>query len=120
MSTRLLIVEDSQLVTEAFTILFTEAGYEVASAGTVADGIAHGTSESVDVMLLDLTLPDGHGLEILEALRARGSLPRVTLAMTGHNDPATREKCLAAGCAEVMLKPVPIGGLLRRIERLLA
>ena len=120
MSARLLIVEDSQLVSEAFTILFTEAGYEVSSAGTVAEGIERGTSAAMDVMLLDLTLPDGDGLEILEALRTHGSLPRVTLAMTGDNDPATRRKCLAAGCTEVMLKPVPIGELLRRIERLLA
>jgi two-component system KDP operon response regulator KdpE len=119
-SARLLIVEDSQLVTEAFTILFSEAGYDVGSAGTVAEGIERGTSGPVDVMLLDLTLPDGDGLEILEALRTHGSLPRVTLAMTGDNDPTTRRKCLAAGCTEVMLKPVPIGELLRRIERLLA
>ncbi|MDP9202631.1 MAG: response regulator [Gemmatimonadota bacterium] len=117
MRPHILIVEDSQLVTEAFSILFTEAGYEVDSAATVADAIERGRADPVDVMLLDLTLPDGDGLEVLEALRESGSLPRATLAMTGHNDSQSRRQCIEAGCVEVLLKPVPIGDLLRHIER---
>lgn len=120
MRARILIVEDSQLVTEAFSILFAEAGYEVDSAATVAEGIERGTSTVVDLMLLDLSLPDGSGLEVLEALRENGRLPRATLAMTGHNDSQSRRSCIEAGCADVLLKPVPIGDLLRQIERHLA
>jgi CheY-like chemotaxis protein len=117
---RILIVDDSQLVTEAFSILLTEAGYDVESAATVAEAIERATAEPVDLMLLDLSLPDGDGLEVIAALRKQGNLPRATLAMTGHNDPQSRRKCIAAGCAEVLLKPVPIGELLRDIERHLA
>ena len=67
----------------------------------------------------------GAGLEVfsnhlLFRLRERGSLPRATLAMTGHSDPHSRRSCLEAGCAEVLLKPVPIGELLRQIKRHLA
>jgi DNA-binding response OmpR family regulator len=119
-ATRILIVEDSPLVTDAFCVLFTEAGYDVDVAGTVAEAIERASAAPVDVMLLDLTLPDGNGLEILEALRQRGSPPRATLAMTGHNDPKSRRSCLEAGCAEVLVKPVPISELLRQIERHLA
>ena len=117
---RILIVEDSQLVTEAFTILFTEAGYDVESAATVAEAIECGSRGGLDLILLDLTLPDGSGLDVLEALRERGRLPRATLAMTGDNDSKTRRKCFEAGCADVLLKPVRIGELLRHIERHLA
>jgi CheY-like chemotaxis protein len=117
---RILIVEDSHLVTEAFSILFSEAGYDVDSAATVAEAIERGTAQVVDLMLLDLSLPDGSGLEVLEALRQHGSLPRATLAMTGHNDSQSRRTCLEAGCADVLIKPVPIGDLLRQIERHLA
>lgn len=120
MRARILIVEDSELVTEAFSILFTEAGYDVALAATVAEAIERGTSEVVDLMLLDLSLPDGSGLEVLAALRAEGRLPRATLAMTGHNDSQTRRSCIDAGCADLLLKPVPIRDLLRQIERHLA
>jgi DNA-binding response OmpR family regulator len=117
---RILIVEDSELVTEAFSILFSQAGYEVETAPTVREAIKLGTTKPVDLMLLDISLPDGSGLDVLNGLRKDGSLPRVTLAMTGHNDPESRRKCLEAGCAEVLLKPVPVGELLRLIERHLA
>jgi DNA-binding response OmpR family regulator len=117
---RILIVEDSPLVTDAFEVLFTESGYEVGVAATVAQAIERGTAERFDIMLLDISLPDGSGLEILNALKERGSLPRATLAMTGHNDAKSRRSCLDAGCAEVLVKPVPIGELLRQIERHLA
>lgn len=120
MPARILIVDDSPLVTDAFRIIFEDAGYTVDAARTVAEAIELGTTGTVDLMLLDLTLPDGSGLEVLEALRKRGSLPRATLAMTGHNDPEWRRSCLEAGCADVLLKPVPIRDLLRQIEHHLA
>jgi DNA-binding response OmpR family regulator len=120
MKTRILIVEDSPLVTDAFSVLFTEAGYDVDVAGTVADAVRRGTDKPVDVMLLDLSLPDGDGLEIMEALRERACLPRATLAMTGHSDAKSRRSCLEAGCADVLVKPVPIRELLRQIELHLA
>src|SRR5436305_7006323 len=120
MPARILIVEDSQLIVDAFRVLFTDAGYDVDAAATVAEAVDRGTSVRPDVMLLDLSLPDGHGLDIMQALKERDSLPRVTLAMTGHNDAASRRNCMDAGCADVLLKPVPIVELLRQIERHLA
>jgi len=116
---RILIVEDSHLVTEALSILFTEAGYEVDTAATVAEAVERGTSQAPDLILLDISLPDGSGLQLLDTLREKGVSPRATLAMTGHNDSESRRQCIEAGCAEVLLKPVPIGELLRHIKRLL-
>ena len=120
MAARILIVEDSPLVTDAFSILFRESGYEVDVAATVAQAVETATRHRPDLILLDITLPDGDGLEVLEQLRERKALPRATLAMTGHGDSRSQKKCIDAGCAEVLLKPVTIGELLRRIERLLA
>jgi DNA-binding response OmpR family regulator len=120
MGARILIVEDSPLIVDAFRVLFTDAGYDVDAATTVAEAVERGVKTRADVMLLDLSLPDGHGLDIMHALRERDSLPRVTLAMTGHNDARSRRNCMDAGCADVLLKPVPIVELLRQIERHLA
>lgn len=119
MADSILIVEDSALVTDAFELLFGEAGYAVRSARTVGQAIELGKAERVDLMLLDLSLPDGSGLDVLSALRESGHEPRATLAMTGHTDSKLRQKCLDAGCADVMVKPVPIRELLRQIKRLL-
>jgi CheY-like chemotaxis protein len=66
-------------------------------------------------MLLDLTLPDGDGLRVLRTLAAEGLAPRVSVALTGHDDPDTVQRCLDAGCAAVLGKPVPIRELLRRM-----
>ncbi|MGH7602963.1 MAG: response regulator [Gemmatimonadaceae bacterium] len=120
MGARILIVEDSTLVTDAFDVLFSAAGYDIEIAATVDDAIRQASAGDVDLMLLDLTLPDGSGLDVLERLRALGRLPRVTIAMTGHDDQRIRERCFNAGCADVLLKPLPIGDLLRHIERHLA
>jgi DNA-binding response OmpR family regulator len=115
-SATILLVEDSQLVTDALRILFDDSGYNVLTAASVSEAVECATNAAIDVMLLDLTLPDGNGLEVLKTLRERVSLPRVTLAMTGHTDARSRSACFEAGCADVLLKPVPIRDLLRQID----
>lgn len=120
MAARILIVEDSPLVTDAFSILFRESGYDVDVAGTIAEAVEAATARPIDLILLDISLPDGDGLDVIQQLRDKNALPKATLAMTGHGDSRTRQKCLDAGCAEVFLKPVPISELLRRIEHHLA
>ena len=120
MGARILIVEDSILVTDAFEILLRASGYEVEIAATVADAIVRASASPVDIMLLDLSLPDGNGLDVLAGLEAANRLPRATLAMTGHDDPSLRQRCFDAGCVEVLLKPLPIGEIVRHIERHLA
>jgi CheY-like chemotaxis protein len=115
-----LIVEDNELVTGALRILFEETGRRVTVAHTVADAVKAGTSDPPDLLLLDLTLPDGDGLDVARTLEGRGVHPKATVALTGHDDPETRQRCQAAGCTELMLKPVPTRELLRKTEEWLA
>ena len=111
----ILLVEDSALVTEALRVLFEETGHRVTIAASAAEAIEAGSLEIPDVMLLDLGLPDADGLAVLEALSARGRAPRRTIALTGDGDDATMRRCRAAGCDEVLLKPVPPRELLRKV-----
>ena len=115
MAKRVLVVEDSVLISSALRILLEANDYEVAIAGTVAEALEAASTIIPDVMLLDLTLPDGDGLSVLSDLFARGVKLPVTLAMTGHDDDITRHRCAAAGCSEVLVKPVPVRELLRII-----
>jgi len=116
-----LIVEDSSLVSDAMRILFEASAHRVTTAASVAEAIKAHADDPADLVLLDLTLPDGDGLAVLAAAAttatARGT---VFVALTGRDDPATRERCLAAGCADVLVKPVPARELVARSRALLA
>jgi DNA-binding response OmpR family regulator len=105
-----LIVEDSELVTGAMRVLFESANYRVSIAHTIADALETGGDDPAALVLLDLTLPDGDGLTLVAPLRGAGC--GAVVALTGHDDPDTRARCLAAGCAEVWVKPVPARELL--------
>ena len=67
-----LLVDDSPLVTEALGILLVETGHRVATAGSVREAVESARAERPDVMLLDLTLPDGDGLQVLRTLAKGG------------------------------------------------
>lgn len=112
----MLIVEDNDLVSGAMRVLFEQTGRRVSVAATVAGAIAIASTDRPDLMLVDLTLPDGSGLTILEELRRLDRAPRVTVALTGHDEPSIVERCNALGCAEVLLKPVATRELLKRVD----
>ena len=107
-----LVVEDNELVTSAMRILFESAGYRVSIAASIAEALGIGTADPAALVLLDLKLPDGDGLALIESLRASGSWKFV--ALTGRDDPETRKRCLDAGCVDVLIKPVPARELVSR------
>ncbi len=107
-----ILIEDNELVAGALSILFESAGHRLSAAATIAEAIAIGERDPAALVLLDLTLPDGDGLTVIGPMRATGS--RTFVALTGRDDPETRTRCLGAGCAEVLIKPVPARELLAR------
>ena len=109
-----LIVEDNELVTGALRALFEATGRRVTVAHSVADAVRAGENDPPDLLLLDLSLPDGDGLEVAKRLAERGVTPRATVALTGRDDDATMKRCYDAGVTAVMLKPVPTRELLDR------
>ena len=109
-----LVAEDNALVADAMRLLFEETGHRVTTTGSIADTIAAAEEDRVDLLLLDLGLSDGDGLAVLTELASRDALPRVTVALTGRDEREVSDRCIAAGCRAVMLKPVPVGELLRK------
>ena len=109
-----LVAEDNTLVADAMRLLFEETGHRVTTAGTIVDVVHAAASDPVDLLLLDLGLADGDGLDVLDQLRARDAMPRVSVALTGRDEPDVIARCRAAGCREVLLKPVPVGEMLRK------
>jgi DNA-binding response OmpR family regulator len=115
----IVIVEDNGDVSDALEIVFRTSGYEVSVACTAAAAVkacraiaARGAV--ADLMLLDLSLPDASGLEALQETADAGVQPRVTVAITGHADPHVAAVCRAAGCHDVVVKPVGVRDLVAR------
>ena len=104
------------MINGALKLLLESGGCAVTLATSVAEAIAWEEATPPDVMLLDITLPDGDGLEVIGGLQRRGLRPATTYAMTGHSDPATHNRCIAAGCSDVLIKPVPVHQLLRIVS----
>jgi CheY-like chemotaxis protein len=115
-----LIAEDNALASEALRVLFEETGHRVTTVATVKAAVATAVADRADLLLLDLGLADGDGLEILRQLAERGALPRVRIALTGRDEPEIVARCYAAGCQAVVLKPPRSGDLLQLTRELLA
>ena len=109
-----LVAEDNALVADAMRLLFEETGHRVSTTASIADTVEIAVNDRVDLLLLDLGLSDGDGLGVLAELASRGALPRVSVALTGRDEQEVSDRCLAAGCRAVLLKPVPVGELLRK------
>jgi len=113
-----LLVEDSEPVSDALRLLIETTGARASVAASIAEALGIGARDPAKLVLIDLTLPDGDGLSLIEPLKAAGSQRFV--ALTGRDDPETRDRCRAAGCSEVLVKPIPARELVTRISAWLA
>ena len=101
-------------------IIFEAAGYRVSEAANLADARGATSTSMPDAILLDLTLPDGEGLDLLPGLTPRTPSRPVLIALTGRDEPQVVRRCRELGCHDVLLKPVPPRDLVRRVGELLA
>ncbi|WMY77663.1 response regulator [Citricoccus sp. I39-566] len=112
-SERVLIVEDEALTAATYGEYLSRAGgyRQVHLSPTLADAVRflstqrreHG-SFGVDLVLLDMNLPDGHGLEVLRRMRSAGFTGAV-LAMTAATDMETIRQAMALGVVQYLVKP---------------
>lgn len=117
--TRLLLVEDDSAIAEPLSRALDREGYTVtrASRGMDALAIAAGP-EGVDVVILDLGLPDIDGLEVARRLR-KGGLESPILVLTARADEVDAVVGLDAGADDYVTKPFRLGELQARIRALL-
>ncbi|HEU4883156.1 MAG TPA: response regulator, partial [Longimicrobium sp.] len=95
-----LLVEDSDAIRDAFTILLEDAGYTVLGAETGGEALRLAEERVPDLVLLDMGLPDMTGLEVVRRLKAAPHTASIAVvALTGRDEEADRRACLAAGCA---------------------
>ena len=118
--TRILVVDDHALVRRGLIELLQSlpVGVEFGEAGTAADALTLALGERWDVVLLDLALPDRHGLDVLRELHeARPQLPVLILTMFPEDQLALR--VLEMGAAGYLTKESAPEELLRALQRVM-
>jgi response regulator of citrate/malate metabolism len=115
---RVLVVEDDAVAADAHALYVTRVpGFEVAAvAHSRAEAVRLLEREPVDLILLDLYLPDGHGLTLLRALRSAGHTADV-FAVTSARDLTVVREGISLGVVQHVLKPFSFPTLRERLLR---
>ena len=116
---RIAVVDDDASVRKALVRLLETSSYDVrdfASARELLFGLSDARPECV---IVDLQMPNMSGLELQHHLTSIGvKIPIVVI--TAHDEPGTRERCIEAGAAAYLLKPIRKAALLATINTALA
>jgi len=99
----ILIVDDDESMCYALSRMVSRMGHTPVCAGTIAQGLELAASGDVDVVFLDVRMPDGDGLEVLPRARAAPSSPEVII-ITGFGNPDGAEMAIKSGAWDYIEK----------------
>ena len=111
-----LVVDDEADAAEMMAALIATEGFTVATAGSLKDARRQLALQEPDVVLLDLVLPDGSGMQLVEDAKALGNTEVVLI--TGHASLDTSIQALRLGAADYLVKPInfkQLSGILSRV-----
>jgi DNA-binding response OmpR family regulator len=112
---RILIVEDNKDLALGLRINLEAQGYQVHVTQTIADGLARLRQAQPDLVILDLSLPDGDGLDLMRRLRAAGDATLI-LVLTAKSRQDAKVLGLRGGADDYVTKPFDLEELLARVE----
>jgi two-component system, OmpR family, KDP operon response regulator KdpE len=109
-----LIVEDERQIRRFVRAALEAEGFQVFEAETVKQGITDAGTRKPDIVILDLGLPDGDGMEFIRDFRAWSSVPIVVLS--ARTEETDKIEALDAGADDYLTKPFGVGELLARVR----
>src|SRR5712691_10369178 len=115
---RVLVIEDEPGLVLALTQRLESEGYNVETAEVGEQGLARGTSQPFDIIILDLMLPRKSGFDVCRDLRQRG-INTPVIMLTARGQVMDRVLGLKLGADDYLTKPFAMMELLARIEALL-
>ncbi len=115
--TRVLVIEDQRPLLRNLERGLIEEGYEVISAASIAEA-SESVAKQPDLIVLDLMLPDGSGIDLLRHFRGQGIWQPV-LILTARDSVDDRVQGLDAGADDYLVKPFSFNELLARLRALL-
>jgi DNA-binding NtrC family response regulator len=115
----ILLIDDDPGLSEVIELLLVREGYAVKRAGTVKAGIEGVRDAGIELVITDLKLPDGTGLNVIAAIRA--AHPRLPIIMiTSYSSIESAIGALRAGAFDYVIKPFDNNELLHAVARALA
>jgi DNA-binding response OmpR family regulator len=112
-----LLVEDEQSIAEPFAQALIRNGFQPTIARTAAEALRLGREQRPDIVLLDLTLPDGDGRDVCRELRRGSNVPIIML--TARGTVTDRVVGLELGADDYIVKPFATGEVISRIRAVL-
>jgi two-component system nitrogen regulation response regulator GlnG len=112
----LLVIDDEESLRYSFQYVFEEEDVRVLTAATAAEGLEAFREQEPDVIVLDLQLPDGSGLEVFKEIQALDA-KRPVIFITAHGTTETAIEAMKGGAFDYLVKPVDLGRLTQIIGR---
>ncbi len=117
----ILVVEDNAINRELVYLFLTKRGYKVESAKNGAQAIQLATSMPLDLIIMDVSMPDIDGCTVTTKIRKyeeeTNSHRTPIVALTAHTSSEVRRNCLAAGMDDVLVKPLRATEFFRAVDR---
>ncbi|MCC7124086.1 MAG: response regulator [Acidobacteria bacterium] len=112
----LLLLDDDDVLASRLAKALTARGFEVTRAATAAEAIEAARADSPEYALVDLRLPDGHGLDVVAELHAIDATTRIVV-LTGYGAIATAVESLRRGASDYLTKPVDADQVMTALTR---
>jgi len=116
--TKILLVEDDEIASYLMQEFLISKGFSVTPAFTVSDAISQLRLEKYDILLLDLSLPDYNGFELLSSIKTSVAIP--TIIISAYSETEFKVKAFKFGAHDYVTKPVDFLELEARIWALLS
>jgi DNA-binding response OmpR family regulator len=110
----MLIIEDDENLNHGIAFAFEKEGFYVVSASTLADGRRSFEGHDFDIVILDLGLPDGDGMDLCKFIRVKSNIPVIML--TARDMEMDEVNGLSAGADDYITKPFSLSVLRARVE----
>lgn len=116
---KILLVEDNETNCDMLLRRLRRLGYEVSGADNGVSGLAAARSQTPDVILMDLSLPQMDGWEASRQLKADAATRMIPIiALTAYASESDRASAIEAGCDDYETKPLDLERLLSKIRAL--
>ncbi len=116
---RVLVIDDDLLISEMIADIAADLGHACETAGSLGKGLELARAGNVDVVFLDVFLPDGSGLDALGELTALPAAPEV-IVITGAGEDTVAERAIRGGAWDFVQKPLSLKSVTSPLKRALS